>query len=393
MAKLTAAKTKSITKPGRYGDGDGLYLRISPGGSKSWVLRIVVSGDRRDVGLGPYPAISLAQARHKAASYRVAVLDGRDPLAEKRKAETPTFREAMEEVFKLNQPRWKNAKHTISWRQTLEKDAMPIIGEMRVNEIGREEVLRILTPIWTAKPETARRVRQRIRTIMKWAQAHGFIENNPAGEMIDGALPSMPKIKAHFRALPYREAPEALEIIEASKASTASKLALRFVVLTACRSGEVRNAEWDEIDPESRTWTIPAHKMKAGVEHRVPLSDAAMELLEQAQSLDDGSGLIFPSPVREGQPLSDMSLTQVLRKTDLADRATVHGFRSSFRDWAAENTNAPHAVMELALAHAVGSSVEQAYARSDLLSKRRALMTRWADFLTSTSAKVVRLHG
>ena len=181
MEKLTAAKAKSLSKPGRYGDGDGLYLRIAPGGSKQWVLRIVVQGKRRDVGLGPYPAISLAQARHKAASYRVAVMDGRDPLAEKRKAETPTFREAAEEVYKLNKPRWKNAKHTTSWRQTLEKDAMPSIGDMRVGEIGREEVLRILTPIWTAKPETARRVRQRIRTILRWAQAHGFIENNPAG--------------------------------------------------------------------------------------------------------------------------------------------------------------------------------------------------------------------
>ena len=393
MEKLTAAKTKSLSKPGRYGDGDGLYLRIAPGGSKQWVLRIVVSGKRRDVGLGPYPAISLAQARHKAASYRVAVMDGRDPLAEKRKAETPTFRQAMEEVFKLNQPRWKNAKHTISWRQTLEKDAMPIIGEMRVNEIGREEVLRILTPIWTGKPETARRVRQRIRTILKWAQAHGFIENNPAGEAIDGALPSMPKIKAHFRALPYREVPETLEIIEASKASPAAKLAIRFLVLTAARSGETRNAEWKEIDPESRLWTIPAHKMKANAEHRVPLSDAAIEVLEQAEALDDGSGLIFPSPLRTGHPLSDMSLTQVLRKMDLASKTTIHGFRSSFRDWAAENTNSPHAVMELALAHAVGSSVEQAYARSDLLSKRRVLMARWSDFLTSSSAKVVKLHG
>ena len=393
MAKLTAAKAKSLSKPGRYGDGDGLYLRVAPGGSKAWVLRIVVSGNRRDVGLGPYPAISLAQARHKAASYRVAVMDGRDPLAEKRKAETPTFRQAMEEVFKLNQPRWKNAKHTISWRQTLEKDAMPIIGDMRVDEIGREEVLRILTPIWTAKPETARRVRQRIRTILRWAQAHGFIENNPAGDAIDGALPSMPKIKAHFRALPYRDVPEALETIEASKASLAAKLCLRFLVLTAARSGEARNAEWSEIDIKERTWTIPAEKMKAHAEHRVPLSDAAVEVLERARALDDGSGLVFPSPLREGQPLSDMSLTQVLRKTGLAERATVHGFRSAFRDWAAENTNSPHAVMELALAHAVGSSVEQAYARSDLLSKRRALMARWADFLTSTSAKVVKLHG
>ena len=203
----------------------------------------------------------------------------------------------------------------------------------------------------------------------------------------------MPKIKAHFRALPYREVPEALEIVETSKGSLPSKLCLRFLVLTAARSGEARNAVWDETDLESRTWTIPAEKMKAHAEHRVPLSDAAVEVLERARALDDGSGLVFPSPVREGHPMSDMTLTVLLRKNDLAEKTTVHGFRSAFRDWAAENTNAPHAVMELALAHAVGSSVEQAYARSDLLTKRRALMARWADFLTSTSAKVVQLHG
>ena len=393
MLKLTAAKLKSITEPGRYGDGDGLYLNVATGGSKSWVQRIVIHGKRRDVGLGSYPAISLAQARRKAAENRVAVADGRDPLAEKHRAKTPTFREAAEKVYELNKPRWKNAKHTISWRQTLEKDAMPIIGDMRVNKIGREEVLRILTPIWTTKPETARRVRQRIRTIMRWAQAHGFIEHNPAGEAIDGALPSMPKIKAHFRALPYREVPEALRIIEASTASPASKLCLRFLILCAARSGEARNAEWSEIDIKERTWTIPAEKMKANAEHRVPLSDAAVEVLERARALDDGSGLVFPSPLREGHPMSDMTLTVLLRKNGLAGLTTVHGFRSAFRDWAAENTNSPHAVMELALAHAVGSSVEQAYARSDLLSKRRVLMARWSDFLTSSSAKVIKLHG
>ena len=388
MKKLTALQVKHLSKPGRHRVDDGLYLRIQKGGSRQWVLRIVISGKRRDIGLGPYPAISLAQARTKAATYRVEIFEGRDPQAEKRKAEGPTFRQAMEEVFKLNQPRWKNAKHTISWRQTLEKDAMPIIGDLPVDEITREHVLKILTPIWTKKPETARRVRQRIRTILKWAQAHGHIEINPAGEMIDGALPSMPKVKTHFRALSYREVSAALETIENSQAAMASKLAIRFLVLTAARSGEVRNATWDEVAED--VWTIPAHKMKANAEHRVPLSDEALEVLKQARALDDGSGLIFPSPLRPGEPLSDMSLTQVLRKTGLAERATIHGFRSSFRDWCAE-TDKPRELAEAALAHVV-RGVEGAYFRSDLFERRRRIMAQWAAFVTEAKpAKVVQL--
>lgn len=392
MKKLTASQVKALSNPGRHRVDDGLYLRIQQGGSRQWMIRIVVSGKRRDVGLGPYPGVSLADARQKALAYRVAVAEGNDPQEEERKAAMPTFRQAMEEVFKLNAPRWKNAKHTISWRQTLEKDAMPVIGDLRVDEITREHVLKILTPIWAKKPETARRVRQRMRTILKWAQAHGFIENNPAGEMIDGALPSMPKVKAHFRALPYGEVGQALETIEASQAAMASKLAIRFLVLTAARSGEVRSAIWDEIDLDARMWTIPAHKMKAGAEHRVPLSDEAVEVLENAKALDDGSGLIFPSPLREGQPLSDMSLTQVLRKTGLAERATIHGMRSSFRDWCAEKGVARE-VAEAALAHIV-HGVEGAYFRSDLFERRRRLMVDWGRYVSGAErGKVVALHG
>ena len=393
MTKLTAAAVKAIKEKGLHRVDDGLYLRIaSESGRGAWQFRIVVSGKRRYVNLGPYPGVGLAEAKHKAIAYRVAIAEGNDPLEEKRKATMPTFRQAMEEVFKLNTPRWKNAKHTISWRQTLEKDAMPIIGDLPVDEITREHVLKILTPIWTKKPETARRVRQRIRTILKWAQAHGFIEHNPAGEMVDGALPSMPKVKAHFRALPYGEVGQALETIEASQASTASKLAIRFLFLTAARSGEVRNAVWDEIDLDSRTWTIPAHKMKAGAEHRVPLVDEALATLERARELDDGSGLIFPSPLHQDRALSDMSLTQVLRKTGLASRATIHGMRSAFRDYCAE-TGKPRELAEAALAHVV-RGVEGAYSRSDLFEQRRRLMAQWAAFVTGAErAKVVQLHG
>ena len=397
MGNLTAAKAKSLSKPGLHGDGDGLYLNVTKTGSRSWVFRYSVAGRRRDIGLGSFPAISLARARTLAGGHRTAVAEGRDPLAEKqaskRKAAVPTFREAAEQTFEANTPRWRNGKHTKSWWQTLERHAMPILGDMPVNEIGREDVLRVLTPIWGVRMETARRVRQRVRTILRWAMAHGYVEHNAAGEAIDGALPPMPKVKNHLRALPYAEVADALATVEASKASLPSKLCLRFLVLTAARSGEARGATWDEIDVDAGEWCIPGERMKSGEPHRVPLSDAALAVLDQARPLSGGEGLAFPSPMKPGQPMSDMTLTKVLRSTGLAERATVHGFRSAFRDWAAECTSAPHAVMELSLAHAVGSSVEQAYARSDLIEKRRVLMQTWADFVAGTDAEVVRLHG
>ena len=275
--------------------------------------------------------------------------------------------------------------------QALAKYAFPIIGDLRVDRITREDVLRILTPIWATRPETARKLRGRVRATLRWCQAHGYVESNVAGEGIDGALPAMPRVAAHFRALPYREVPDALKTVEASSASLAGKLCLRFLILTAARSGEARGATWDEIDHGAQEWRIPAARMKGNLEHRVPLSDAAMSVLEQARTLRDGSDVVFPSPRARGRPLSDMSLTKILRSTGLAERTVVHGFRSAFRDWTSEQTNAAHAVMELSLAHAVGSAVEQAYARSDLLAKRRSLMQRWSDFVTEGDPRVVGL--
>ena len=264
---------------------------------------------------------------------------------------------------------------------------------MKVDAITRMDVLEVLTPVWTSKPETARRVRQRIRTVMQWALAHGYIEHNPAGEVIDGALPAMPKVKGHLRALPYPEVPTALAAIDESPASLAARACFRFLVLTAVRSSTARGALWTEIQPGAREWHIPGSRMKSGAPHRVPLSDAALAVLDTVRPLRGDSDLVFPSPRRTGKPMSDMTLTKLLRDNGLADRSTVHGFRSAFRDWAAERTNAPHAVMELSLGHTVGSAVEQAYARSDLIEKRRALMANWARFATSGPAEVVPLHG
>lgn len=384
MGKLSAARIRSLSTPGLHGDGETLYLKVARGGSKSWIQRLSVDGKRRDIGLGGWPTVSLAKARERAFSNRVAVSEGRDPLAEKRLASVPTFRQAAEKTYEAHRPGWRSAKATKNWMQQLELHAFPRLGGVRVDRIGREDVLAVLTPLWTTKREAARKLRQRIRTTLRWCQAHGYVEHNMAGEAISGALPAMPSVRAHYRALPYAEVSEALATIEGSEASLPVKLCFRFLVLTAARSGEARGAAWPEIDEKAREWRIPGNRMKAGVEHRVPLSDAAVAVLEQARVLDDGSGLVFPSVVKPGRPMSDMTLTKVLRSTGLADRATVHGFRSSFRDWASECTDAPHAVMELALAHSVGSAVEQAYARSDLFDRRRELMDRWADFISET---------
>ena len=391
MGQLNAAVVRGLTKPGRYGDGGTLFLNIAPGGSKSWIQRLAIDGKRHDIGLGGFPLVTLAEAREAAFENRRLARRGDDPLATKRRARAPTFREAAERTFEANRARWRNSKTSSNWLQGMAKRVLPVLGDVRVDAIGREDVLRILTPIWTGKPEIARKLRGRIRAVLAWAQAHGHVEVNVAGEAIDGALPAMPAVKTHFRALPHPEVGAALQTIQTSRAALSSQSCLRFVVLTACRSGEARLATWDEVDLQARTWRVPASRMKGGAEHRVALSDAALEVLESVRPLRDRSDLLFPSPSRPGKPLSDMTLTKVLRDTGLADRAQVHGFRSSFRDWCAD-TGKPREIAEAALAHTVGG-VEGAYFRSDLFERRRRLMSQWAAYVTGGSGKVVRLHG
>ena len=380
---LTAVQMKGVKEPGRYGDGGGLYLVVRRGGSKAWVQRIVVDGRRRDIGLGGWPKVTLAEARRRAAGNHDAIAGGRNPVAEKRRPKLPTFRAAAA-CYDAHRPRWRSEKVAKNWKQRLEKHAMPKLGSLPIDRITRQDILTVLVPIWGRTPETARAVRSYMRAVFRWAQAMGYRDDTPAGEGIDGALPRLPARRSHFRALPHAEVADALRVIDESKAGLSAKLALRFTVLTAVRSGETRGATWSEIDLEARIWTIPAERMKAGAAHRVPLSDAAMSVLEQAGGLDDGSGLVFPGRTA-GCPMSDMTLTKVLRSTGLAERTTVHGFRSSFRDWAAERTSASHAAMELSLAHHVGNAVERAYARSDLLEQRRALVEAWADYITLPS--------
>ena len=389
---LTVQIVKAATKPGMYGDGQTLYLRVAPGGSKSWIQRLAIRGKQTDIGLGGFPTVSLAEARDKAADNRRAARSGDDPLGDSKRARTPTFQEAADHTRNGMRARWRNANTEKIWQGVLAGRAFPAIGNKPVEAVTREDVLRILLPVWSTKPEVARRLRQFMRATFRWCQAHGYVDLNVAGEAIDGALPAMPAIKTHYRALPYQDVAAAVGLIQETRASMAAKLCFRFIILTAVRSGEARLARWEEIDTETREWRIPAERMKMNAAHTVPLSAAALAVLAEARILADDSGLVFPSPMKPGRPLSNMTTTKLLRDTGLADRATVHGFRSSFRTWASERTEADYATMELCLAHAVGSGVERSYARSDLLAKRRGLMDRWAAYVTGTAAKVVRLH-
>ena len=383
MASLTAAKVKTLKQAGRHGDGNGLYLVVRPSGAKSWLQRVAIDGRRRDLGLGRFPAISLAMARERAADTMTAVAEGRDPRAERIGPGLPTFRQTAEFHVEAYRGRWRNARAVSIFNNRLERYVFPTFGAKRVDRITQADVLSVLTPIWGTKHETGRRVRQQVRAVFAYAMAHGHIQINPAGELIDAALPAMPAVKQHFRALPYQDIPAALAAVEDSRASIASAACFQFLVLTAARSGEARAARWDEIDFDSATWTISAERMKAGRGHRVPLSSQALELLRRVWPLRDDSGLVFPSAWKPGRPLSDMTLTKLLRDLGLADRATVHGFRTGFKTWCMEQTDTPWAVGEAALAHTIGNSVEAAYARTDLFDRRRTLMQQWADHVST----------
>ena len=389
--KLTIKQIDALAKPGLHADGNTLYLNVSRTGAKSWIQRLVIDGKRRDIGLGGYPAVGLREARKIAFDNRGIARSGGDPLADRRKAEIPTFAESAAACIEGLAPSWRNGKHRAQWENTLRAYAFPVLGNRRVDRIGRQDVLEALLPIWGTKPETARRVRQRIRAVLSWAQAAGHIEHNFAGEIIDAALPKAKRARNHFRALAYGEVPEALEVIEASAACDSAKLCLRFLVLTAARSGEARGARWEDMDLDAATWTIPGERMKAGREHRVPLSAPALAVLEQARALSGGSGLVFPGRY-PGKPLSDMALTMVLRRAGLAARTTVHGFRSAFRGWCGER-GTPWEVAEAALAHVVGNATEQAYYRVDLLDARRPVMDAWGRCAVRSAAQVVSLHG
>ena len=383
----SAVAVRNVKTPGRYSAGETLYLVVWPSGRKTWVQRLTAKKRRRDIGLGPYPAVTLAQARQMAREHLSVTKAGGDPLEMRRReaklAETPTFEALARQHIAENLGSWKNNKQRAQWLSTLQTYAFPDLGSLRVDEITNKQVVDVLSPIWSTKPETARRVRQRIRAVMDRAVALEYVAYNPAGDAIKAALPKLRRVKEHHRALPYGELPAALQAIRESTARPSVKLGFEMLALTACRSGEVRGMKWDEVSLREAIWTIPGGRMKAGKPHRVPLSSRAVAILEEARNLSEGNGLVFPAP-RSGGVLSDMAFTQVVRRLELD--FVPHGLRSSFRDWAAEKTNAPHAVMEKVLAHTVGNTTEAAYFRSDLLDLRRPLMDEWSEFLEGGSS-------
>lgn len=378
--RLTAANVRAITKVGLHADGNGLYLKVDSNGAKRWVQRIIINGKRRDIGLGSASLVTLIEARETALQHRKAARAGEDPLAAKRLLQAVlTFKEAAEQVHQLNKPTWRNEKHGDQWINTLDKFAYPFIGNKRISTITSADVLSVLSPIWNSHPETARRVKQRIGTVMKWAVAKGWRTDNPA-DAIGQALPKHDRSKVkHRKALHYDKVADAIRKVHGSEAGIATKLAFEFLVLTATRSGETREAVWTEVDMDKKVWTIPADRMKAKKPHRVPLTDRCMAILKEAKSLkQDDSELIFPG-TRSDKPLSDMTLSKLMK--ELTIPAVPHGFRSSFRDWAGEQTHHPREVIEFALAHLIKDKAEAAYARSDLFEKRRALMEDWANYI------------
>ncbi|MCY3837520.1 MAG: tyrosine-type recombinase/integrase [Gammaproteobacteria bacterium] len=381
MARTLTDRFVRTAAPGFYRDGGcpTLNLRVTPARTRQWVQRLAVHGRERQLGLGGYPLVPLAEAREQALSNRRLARAGGDPCALKRAQRAPTFAAAVDTVIAIHRDGWKGVgKSEAQWRASLRDYAMKRLGSKPVDRITTADVMAVLVPIWVEKHETARRVRQRISAVMQWAVAEGYRPDNPAGDAIGAALPKRNPPRVHHRALPFREVAGAVRAVRSSvRAGWATKAAFEFLVLTAARSGEVRGADWSEMNLEAGTWTIPRGRMKGAREHRVPLSDRALEILWEAHGHTGGTGLVFPTA--RHRPVSDSTLSKLLR--ELGVKAVPHGFRSSFRDWAAECTDAPREVCELALAHVNSDRVEAAYRRSDLFERRRALMQEWADYL------------
>lgn len=396
LHRLSVTSVKFATKPGWYADGGGLYLEVDRGGAKRWAMRLTVGGRRRDFGLGPIHKVSLQDAREMAADYRAKAYRGVDPIADKkarRIASKPSlsFEAAAEQVHRIRTAAWSNGKHVDQWINSLRDYAFPVIGSRPVAEVTTPDVLAILTPIWIAKPETARRVRQRLSTVLEWARAAGHRQGDNPVDLIGDALPRHKKVERHHAALPYAQVSRFIARLRAGPSAPMTKLAFEFLILTAARSKEARHALWSEIDCNEALWTIPGddastgRRMKSGREHVVPLSPRCLEILRAARQAATG-GLLFPDDAT-GKPMSENRFLNA-RDSIGYDKSicSPHGFRLSFRDWAAEETSFPSDVAEMALAHQIKSKVEAAYRRGQLLAKRRELMDAWAQFALPRSA-------
>jgi integrase len=398
LNKLTDAECKAATKPGRYSDGGGLYLDVKPKGAKSWAFVWTVNTLKEgrparrwhEMGLGAYPAVKLITARKLAVGCREAVAEGRNPIAERQKEAEPTFGECTDKFLASMEGQWRNAKHRAQWRMTLTEYAGPI-SAMKVSKVGTDEVLKVLNPLWRSRPETASRLRGRIERVLDFAKAKGWrTGENPAlwRGHLKSILPARQRLtRGHHAAMPYAQVPAFVEQLRGLAAMSAR--ALEFLILTAARSGEVLEATWGEFDLDAGLWTVPAARMKAGKEHRVPLSKAALAIVQALHEVRI-SDFVFPGHAK-GKPLSNMAFAKLLERMS-ADQYTPHGFRSAFRDWAGDATSFPRDVAEQALAHRVGDPTELAYRRSDGLDKRRKLMAAWADYCdTRKGGNVIRM--
>ena len=397
VAHLSGKLTKKLVEnlgAGRHGDGNGLYLVVDPSGARRWIVRVVVKGQknkkgaplRTDFGLGGADIVTLPQARDRALEYRRMAKQGLNPRFNARQ-EIPTFEEIAQQVHIERLPTWKNAKHGQQWINTLRDYAFPKIGRMPVDAIGQPEALMCLSPIWTEKHETAKRLAQRIKTVLDVAKSKGFRSGeNPITEIKDSRV--LPKVKTkpkHHAAMHWQDVPAFYTELKTRDAMAAK--ALMFTCLTGSRTSEVLGMQWDEVEFEARLWTCPAQRMKTGSDHRVPLSDEMLAILVSLQAVK--SDYVFEGQKRH-RPMSNMAMLMLLRRMKV-EGVTVHGFRSTFRDWASEVANASREVAEMSLSHKVGSDVERAYARSDLLERRRVLMERWSGFVAGDVGKVVRI--
>ncbi len=386
---LSPRRVATVMKPGKYLDGNGLILVVDRSATKRWVLRVVIAGKRTDVGLGSAALVTLAAARKEAVRLRNMARSGGDPLAHRRKERrtVPTFEQAARTVHAAHSPAWKNIKHRAEWLARMESDAFPVLGALRVDQVTTADVLKVLTAIWLEKPETARRIKQRIRLVLDWAKAAGYRSGDNPCDGLKTVLPAQTDDPVHHASMPYREISAFTHRLHKCDALPITKLALEFLILCACRTGEVLGMTWDEVDLDSKTWTIPANRMKANREHKVPLSPRAIEVLAEARRF---GFMPFIFGNRGGVQLSNQTMLMVMRRMKLD--YVPHGFRASFRTSASEKTNATHAVMEAALAHVEHDATVAAYARSDLFEKRRALMEKWAAHCLAVKADVVTLQ-
>ena len=385
--QLSARRVATETRPGRYADGGGLYLQVSQQGTKAWLFRYTLAGRSRQMGLGSVQTVSLSEARQGADRCRKLLHDGRDPIevrdAERKQdkpTEVPTFQALAERFIGAHESAWRNPKHRQQWRNTLATYVHPVFGDRPIAEINTDLVLAAVEPIWTTKPETATRVRQRIEKVLDYAKARDLRQGeNPARWRghLENLLPERRKLAAvkHHNALPWPKMPAFMAALR--ERTSVDARGLEFLILTAARTGEVLGATWDEIDLEAGVWTIPGERIKAGKEHRVPLSPRAIEILGEMRTFG-ATGYVFPGR-RRGSSLSNMAFLKLLERMERSD-ITAHGFRSTFRTWASEAIGYPHEVCEAALAHAISNAVERAYRRGDLFEKRRRMMADWADF-------------